>query len=181
VEADERIRLFCALRLPDEVLDGLVAWQRAHLAGARRLVPRANLHVTLAVLGHRPAAELPAVVAELRAAAAAARPVRLEVERYRETRGVAMLVLADEDGAAGALAADLHARLERIGAYRREERAWLPHVTVARFRARPRLRPPLPALGTFVPSDAAAYLSRLRRGGAEYEVVESVRLGTLGG
>ena len=37
-----------------------------------------------------------------------------------------------------------------------------------------RLEPPL---GTFVPSDAAAYLSRLHPGGARYEVLESVALG----
>jgi 2'-5' RNA ligase len=176
VEGDERIRLFCALRLPEAALDGLVAWQHAHLPAAR-LVPRGNLHVTLAFLGHRPAAELPAVVAELRAAAAAAGPLRLEVERYRETRSVAMLVLADEGGAAAALAGDLHARLERIGAYHGEARRWTAHLTVARFRERPRLRPPLPEVGTLVPSDAAAYLSRLRPGGAEYDVLESVALG----
>ena len=176
VESDERIRLFCALLLPGETLDALVAWQHAHLRG--RIVPRANLHVTLAFLGSRPAAELPAVVAELRAAAAsAAAPLRLEVERYRETRSVGMLVLADGGGAATRLAGDLQARLERLGVYRREQRPWLPHLTVTRFRERPRLRPPLPPVGTLVPSDAAAYLSRLRPGGAEYEVLESVRLG----
>jgi 2'-5' RNA ligase len=87
-----------------------------------------------------------------------------------------MLVLDDLDGGAGAFAADLQARLERLGSYRREGRRWLPHVTVARFRSRPGLRLEPPAMGTFVPSDAAAYLSRLRPGGAQYEVLESVVL-----
>jgi len=76
----------------------------------------------------------------------------------------------------GAFAADLQARLERLGSYRREGRRWLPHVTEARFRSRPGLRLEPPAMGTFVPSDAAAYLSRLRPGGAQYEVLESVVL-----
>ncbi len=88
-----------------------------------------------------------------------------------------MLVLDDEEGRAGALAADLHGRLERLGVYRREGRPWLPHVTVARFRARPGLQPGLPPVRTFVPSDAAAYLSRLRPSGAQYDVLESVALG----
>jgi hypothetical protein len=48
---------------------------------------------------------------------------------------------------------------------------------VLRFRERPRLRPSLPDLGRFSPSDAAVYLSRLRPTGAQYEVVESVALG----
>jgi 2'-5' RNA ligase len=88
-----------------------------------------------------------------------------------------MLVLTDLDGTAGRLAADLHGRLERLGVYEPERRAWLPHVTVARFRERPRLRPALPELGEFVPSDAAAYHSLLRSTGAQYVVVESCALG----
>lgn len=178
VAGDERLRLFLALRLPEDALDVLEAWQAAALPGGIRVVPRDHLHVTLAFLGHRPAAELPAILGALREAAAAAGPdLRLAPARYRETRSVAMIVFDDPGGGVEALAADLHARLEALGVYRREERPWLPHVTVARFRERPRLRPELPAMGTRVPSDAAAYLSRLRPGGAVYEVLESVALG----
>ena len=174
----ERLRIFCALRLPDEWLDGLVEWQRTiDTPPGVRLVARDNLHVTLAFLGHRPRDELEGVATALReAAAGAAQPV-LRVVRYRETRSVGMLVCDDEDGRAAALADDLHTRLERLGVYRREARPWLPHVTVLRFRERPRLRPPLPELGPASPSEAAAYLSVLRPTGAEYAVLESVALG----
>ena len=48
-----------------------------------------------------------------------------------------MLVLDDVGGGATALAEDVQARLEALGVYRREGRPWLPHLTVARFRARP--------------------------------------------
>jgi 2'-5' RNA ligase len=182
VSGDERLRLFLALRLPEAVLDGLEAWQHARLHGVR-VLPREHLHVTLAFLGHRPSSELEPIVGELRgAAAAAAAELRLTPSRYRETRSVAMLVLDDEEGRATALADDVQSRLERLGVYRREGRPWLPHLTVARFRERPRLRIDPPAVGTFVPSDAAAYLSRLRPSGAQYEVLESVPLGAqLGG
>src|SRR5690242_997053 len=177
VAEDERLRLFLALRLPAPVLDALEAWQRRHLDGIRA-VPRDHLHVTLAFLGHRPVADLDAVVGALREAATAARPdLRLEALRYRETRSVAMVVLDDPSGGATALAEDVQGRLESLGLYRREGRPWLPHVTVARFRARPGLRLDPPAMGTFVPSDAAAYLSRLHPGGAQYAVLESVALG----
>jgi 2'-5' RNA ligase len=88
-----------------------------------------------------------------------------------------MLVLDDEGDRAAELAGDVHERLEQLGVYRRESRRWLPHLTVARWRERPRLRPEPPPRRTFVPSDAAAYLSRLRPGGAEYRVLESVALG----
>ncbi len=176
VSGDERLRLFLALRLPDDVLDEVERWQRAQLAGVRA-VPREHLHVTLAFLGHRPAGELGSVLAALRDAAAGAGGIRLTAARYRETRSVGMLVLDDEGGCAALLAEDVQARLEHLGMYRREGRPWLPHLTVARWRERPGRRLEPPPVGTFVPSDAAAYLSRLHPGGARYEVLESVALG----
>jgi 2'-5' RNA ligase len=176
VSGDERLRLFLALRLPDDVLDEVERWQREHLRDVRA-VPREHLHITLAFLGHRPASELEAIVAALREAAPAAGEIRLTPVRYRETRSVGMLVLEDEEGRASGLAGDVQERLERLGVYRRESRPWLPHLTVARWRKRPRLQLDPPPVGTFVPSDAAAYLSRLHPGGARYEVLESVALG----
>ena len=178
VEGSARVRLFCALRLPDEPLDSLVRWQDRALAGSRaRVVSRSNLHVTLAFLGARPAVEARAIAGELRSAAAAAARPAFDVRGYRETRSVGMLVLGDEASRAAALAEELHGRLEALQVYRRESRPWLPHLTVIRFRERPRLRPELPDLGTFSPSDAALYTSVLRPGGAQYEVLESVPLG----
>jgi RNA 2',3'-cyclic 3'-phosphodiesterase len=179
VEGDERVRLFCALRLPVETVEQLVSWQREAFSGVGevRALPGDHLHVTLAFLGHRPVGELEAIVGALRKAAAGAERPRLSLRGYRETRSVGMLTFDDEDGRAAALAADLHGCLEALGVYEPERRRWLPHVTVLRFRKRPRLRPALPALEPFVTSDAAAYLSRLRPGGAQYEVLESVAVG----
>jgi 2'-5' RNA ligase len=142
-----------------------------------RLVPRDNLHLTLAFLGSRPAGEAAVIGAELRAAASAAERPVFEVADYRETRSVGMLTLADEGGRAAALADDLFGRLEQLGVYRREQRRWLAHLTVVRFRERPELRPALPELPPFSPSDAAVYLSRLRPSGAQYVVLESFGLG----
>jgi 2'-5' RNA ligase len=141
------------------------------------VVVREHLHVTLAFLGHRPVDELESILTATRDTAAGARPMRLEPVRYRETRSVGMLVLSDEGGAATAVAEDLHDRLERLGVYERENRPWLPHLTVLRFRQRPRLRPPVPELGPVSPSDAAVYHSVLRSSGAQYVVVESFALG----
>jgi 2'-5' RNA ligase len=172
----ERARLFCGLRLPDRTLDTLSEWQAEHI-GKGRPVPRDHLHVTLAFLGHRPVAELESILGALREAAAAAGPIRLVPERYRETRSVGMLVLSDLTGEATHLAEELQRRLEGLGVYEREQRPWLPHLTVVRFRERPRLQPPLPDLGEVSPSDAAAYHSVLRSSGAQYVVVESFALG----
>jgi 2'-5' RNA ligase len=176
VSGRERLRLFCALRLPSDVARDLAAWQREHLADGR-IVPLEHLHLTLAFLGSRPREEVAAIGRELRAAVAAAGPMRFAVARYRETRNVGMLVLDDAGGAAGSLARDLHERLHRLGVYEPERRRWLPHVTVLRFRRPPRLTPPLPALEPFGPSDAALYHSVLRSAGAQYDALETFALG----
>jgi 2'-5' RNA ligase len=179
VGGDERIRLFIGLPLPAGTVEPLSAWQRDAFAavGDVRVVVPENLHLTLAFLGHRPARETEEIARCLREAAAAASPPALRVRRYRETRSVGMLVFDDEGERATRLAADLHERLDQAGVYERERRPWLPHLTVIRFRRPPRLRPELPDLGEVSPSEAAVYHSVLRRGGAQYDVLESVRLG----
>ena len=176
VQGNERLRLFLALRLPERVLDGVAAWQERELRDGGRIVPREHLHITLAFLGSRPAAELAEITGALEVAAGRSRRFEVEADRYRETRSVAMLVFRDSSGRATALADEVQERLEALGVYRREERPWLPHLTVVRFRERPRLRPTLPELGRFAPSDAAAFLSRLHPSGARYEVLQSFPL-----
>jgi 2'-5' RNA ligase len=176
VAGDERIRLFCGLQLPGEAVAMLADWQRANLPGLRA-VPPGNLHVTLCFLGARPGSDVPAVARELVAAAAQSGSVRLRADRYRETGSVAMIVCEDILGAGALLAADLGRRLERLGVYQPEPRPWLPHVTVARFRERPRLSPEPPDLGEVGVVRAALYSSSLRPTGAHYEALETAALG----
>jgi 2'-5' RNA ligase len=175
--AHERLRLFLALELDADVTTALRLWADGHVIGeGRRRVD--GFHVTLAFLGSRPASELDGIAGALRESVAECAPFTLEPVRYRETRSVGMLVLTDPSGEATRLAERLHESLEALGVYERERRPWLPHVTVVRFRERPRLSPPLPETGPFAPSGAAAFLSRLRRTGARYEALESYPLGT---
>ncbi len=178
VGADERVRLFLGFRLPDTAAGAVAAWQHEQLAVERvRIVPVENLHVTIAFLGSRPADEIGAVAGALRESVRGIAGPVLTAIRYRETRSVGMLVLADEESRATRIAENAHGRLERIGVYEPEARKWLPHVTVVRFRERPRLEPSIPDLGPVTMSDAAVYISRLRPDGAQYEVLESVPLG----
>jgi RNA 2',3'-cyclic 3'-phosphodiesterase len=171
VGGDENVRLFCGLRLPDDAADAVVEWQQANLERGR-VVPRENLHFTLAFLGRQPRSRLDEVVDALRRRAAETEPPVFDVERYRETQSVGMLVFSRD---AGAERLALGLQRELLG--RAERDTWLPHVTVLRFRERPRLRPPLPELEPVVTSEAAAYLSVLRPTGAVYVVLESVCLG----
>jgi 2'-5' RNA ligase len=179
VVSSERLRLFVALLLPDDAVASLAAWQARELAdhAGLRIVARPNLHVTVAFLGGRPADDVERIAQVLREVARHTDPVVLEPTRYRETRSVAMIVLADQDDRAKSLADSVFKGLERLRVYERERRDWLPHVTVARFGERPRLAPPVPELGAIVSSEMAVMMSRLRPSGAQYEVLESVSLG----
>jgi 2'-5' RNA ligase len=178
VEGDGRLRLFCALRLPREVVERLSAWQaRLSLPDRVRAVPAENLHVTLAFLGATPELRVGDVAAALRESTRGVEPPLLVVRIYRETRSVGMVVLDDEEGRATSIAGELGRRLGALGLYRPETRPWLPHVTVLRFRARPRLDPPVPDLGRIVPSEATVTMSLLRPTGAQYADIESVALG----
>jgi RNA 2',3'-cyclic 3'-phosphodiesterase len=175
VEGDEQLRLFCGLRLPEDAMDAIAGWQAGLERG--RIVPRDNLHFTLAFLGRQPRSRLAEVVDTLQRRCAGVGPFAFQVSSYRETRNVAMLVFTAEDDGAQRLALGLQRDL--LGRVERE--TWLPHVTVLRFRERPRLRPTLPEVGPVVTSEAAAYLSVLRPSGAEYVVLETVRLGGSSG
>jgi 2'-5' RNA ligase len=179
VEGRDRLRLFCALRLPEDIIERLLEWQREALPQREGLRPtrREQLHITLAFLGTRPATDLRVVSEVLEEACVGAERPSLTPRRYRETRSVGMIVLDDEEVRATRLAERLHKRLERARVYTREKRRWLPHLTVVRFRTPPRLRLDPPELGTFSPSEAAVYHSLLRPGGAQYEVLHTVALG----
>jgi RNA 2',3'-cyclic 3'-phosphodiesterase len=179
VDGHARLRLFAALVLPDDAVEALVSWQKRvlHGVGGVRIVPPSNLHITLAFLGSRPVADVEPVLAVLREAALRSPPPLLEPTAYRETRSVGMILLSDESGRATSLADQVGEGLERLKVYERERRAWLPHLTVLRFRSRPRLTPPLPEVAPVRPVEVALFRSVLRPGGAEYEILESVALG----
>jgi RNA 2',3'-cyclic 3'-phosphodiesterase len=178
VGGNERLRLFLALRLPDHIVTSIAEWQSRELVG--RVVPPGNLHVTLAFLGSRPVGELPTILRVLEDAARDAAAPSFEVVRWRERRAAGMLELRDSTGTTAArLAGRVQGELADLGLYRLENRDWLPHVTVLRYRDPPRLSPELPELGPVVPSEAAAYLSRLHPSGAVYEVLESFPLKSL--
>ena len=176
LEGHEQARLFLGLPLPPGAVERLAPWQARELRDVRVVAP-SHLHVTLAFLGSTPVGRFREIADALAAAVEGRERPVLTATRYRETRSVAMLVLDDLEARATRLAEDVHGRLERLGVYERERRAWLPHLTVARFRRSPGLKPALPDLGEVMPSEAAVYLSRLRPGGAQYEILESVALG----
>lgn len=175
VDADATLRLFLALDLPVEERHALAAWAR-ETVGHGRPVPADDLHITLAFLGDRPATEVPVIVEALAEAVAAHAVAPLAVRRWRETRSVGMLVLDDPEGGASRLREALRGRLVELGIPPAGPEPWLPHLTLARHRARSGERIAAPAGRTLVPSDAAAYLSRLSPTGARYTALARLPL-----
>ena len=177
------VRLFVAVDPPAEVREALAGWAREGLGtGGPRLVAPAMLHVTLAFLGSRPAAEAAAVA---RLALGCARPVpELEIGAPlwlppRRPRVVAVSVL-DGDGQLGELESDVAGALSAELGVPRERRRFRPHVTVARTRAgsesgRAGSLPPTPRL-SFAAESLTLYRSRLSPSGAVYEPLERVAL-----
>ena len=130
VGGDERLRLFLALELPPERVAALAAWAQRH-ASRPGSPPRRNLHVTLAFLGSRPAAELDAD----RRRPARRRPPRARRSRSRPRatarRAASGCSCSPTSGRARrGSPAGCTSELEALGVYEREARPWLPHVTV---------------------------------------------------
>ena len=176
VAGDERLRLFLALQLPDVVVEALVELATAGAA------PAASCRRPTCTSRSRSSApglhgELESICAVLGEAAGEAAPPRLR-RSSATARRAASACSSSPTRPATALCspAGSTSELAELGVYEPERRTWLPHVTVLRFRERPRLQPPLPELGAFAPSGAAAFLSRLHPSGAVYEVLESFPL-----
>jgi 2'-5' RNA ligase len=140
------MRLFVALDLRDDVrraLGDLMAKLRPLSADARWVRPE-GMHVTLKFIGH--AVETGAAE-KLKAVRAALAAVRSERPVEMDFRGVGFFPNAQRPrvvwcGVRGSenlapLAADIDRALERLG-ISREERPFVPHLTLARFKpARP--------------------------------------------
>ena len=138
----ESLRVFCAVELPRKVREAAAA----HALRLRRDFPDARaswarpegLHITLKFIGE---VEMPHVRALSRAAAAAATGVRHFCLTIDETgafppRGAARVLWLGVKDESGQLS-QLRRRLERecqAAGFPREERAFKPHLTVARLR-----------------------------------------------
>jgi RNA 2',3'-cyclic 3'-phosphodiesterase len=186
-----RARLFVALELPERVVDGLAAWQRAALEPLpmlRALRPEA-LHVTLAFLGHHPEKRIPRLAAVIERVDGGAPTLCFRSEPVPVPKGRPRLFAAAADSEETvALQARLEEALVAERLYEPEKRAFWPHVTLARVRperrgskkpARVDVPPralPEDLLEPFESVRLTAYRSFLRPQGAEYVSLASIDL-----
>jgi RNA 2',3'-cyclic 3'-phosphodiesterase len=143
IQPKQRVRIFCAVELPEDVR----ARVAAHVEGLRAAAPPSlkiswerteKLHLTLKFLGEIEAERVEALT---RAANRAARVAGKFELSLRETgafppRGnprVLWLGLHDDTGRLAQLQQHLEAECEREN-FPREARAFRPHVTIARIR-----------------------------------------------
>ena len=170
-----KLRLFVALDLPAPAREALAAF-RAAVADPAVWRPLSDeaLHLTLAFLGHRPAADVDRITAVLQAAPAVAprltlgRALGLPMRRPR----VLTAAIVDHDGTLADLQAWVSRELAAQDLYAPEAREFRPHATVARLRPDARVagtKLPGPAPVTFYGEALTLYESKLRRGGARYE------------
>lgn len=183
-DTDERVRLFVALELPDDVRDALVRWQSRALQGLDgvRPIARSDLHATLCFLGWRSEAEIDAIRHACGVLTAYSGPeLQIGEATWLPPRRPRVLAveLQDRAGALARAQAALSEVLEAGGWYEPEKRPYLGHVTVARIARDthvPRRALPDPPELSFRAMRVTLYRSRLSRSGAHYEAIGSVEL-----
>ena len=183
------MRLFVALDLPGEVrqaLGDLIARLKPLCRAARWVRPE-GMHVTLKFIGHaiadRDAERLAATRAAL-AAVQSAEPVEIQyrgVGFFPDARRPRVVWCGVEASANLAqLAADIDRALKPLG-IPREERAFVPHLTLARFKSPDGVEPLAQAAAEFAQRDFGSaretefhlFESMLKPGGAEYRKLAS--------
>jgi len=181
------VRVFVALDIPDEVrsaLRDLIGKLQPVCRGAR-WVRAEGVHITLKFIGEMPPEKVELIRAELRGARAT-EGVEMNFRNigfFPNAKHPRVFWVGIEASANLAeLAAEIETRMERLG-IPREQRAFKPHLTLARFPSEdglPQLRDALARLG---PVDLGGthtaefhlYQSKLKPGGAEYSKLETFR------
>lgn len=179
-------RLFVALDVPKDVRDlvhDAVEPVRARYPSAR-WVPEQNQHVTVKFLGSTPPDLVDPVLERVGDVATADAPFTWRVATVgafpsaRRAR-VLWVGLDDPEERGATIAAALDDAL--APGFERERRAFIPHLTVARFDPPVRLEDAVTELGVesrvFQVDALTVYRSHLGRPGPRYEVVASFPLG----
>ena len=155
VAGSERLRLFCALACRTRRSTASSAGRQRELHGGRIVPPRTcTSRSPSSARGRGRGSRDRAALGRRRRGPPASAPLPGTARR-----GASGCSPSTTRAAGTALAGRLHEALEELGVYRREERPWLPHLTVLRFRERPRLQPVASRARRGRPSDAAVYIS----------------------
>lgn len=174
------MRLFVALELSQEVRETITALVRElkPLDESWKWTRAENLHITLKFLGEIPTEQVERIIAVLRQVPFdQTLPLKFQGLGFfpNERRPRVLWIGIDAPEGLPALAKSIEAALESVGVPR-EERAFTPHLTLARSkegRVSPKLRHGLARyasrdFGTATASDFHLIRSELKSAGAEY-------------
>ncbi len=181
------VRLFIAIDIQQEIRTAyaLLIEELRGIAPKAKWVRAENLHVTLKFLGDTPREKLAAVQGVL-AAVRSPEPVQLEFRGLgffpNEKRPRVVWAGMEATPNLKTLAADVDQAAHRLG-FPLEDRPFTPHLTLARFAPpgiSPRLREAIrasseQAFGSVTAGEFHLIESTLKRTGAEYTTVQTVR------
>jgi RNA 2',3'-cyclic 3'-phosphodiesterase len=130
------MRLFVALEIPEALCENLAAIRKnfSSIDPGLRWVPPENLHVTLKFIASVPNDKLEAIIDALRHVRAD-KSINLKFSGMGGTAAGVYWASIEPDPALEKLAADIDHCLAPIG-IAKENRAFHPHVTIARFKNR---------------------------------------------
>jgi RNA 2',3'-cyclic 3'-phosphodiesterase len=181
-----RTRTFLGVAVGDEIRSAAAALQQTlgRCGATVNWVPRENMHVTLLFLGEVDERDLPGVCRAVTRATANEPPFELRVSgvgAFPTPRRPKTIWAGTTDGTAELtrLYAALETPLMDTGAYRREDRAYTPHLTLGRVKSEADgqvVAAELPKYlawpgGRTVVDEVLVYASDLRREGPEYTVL----------
>jgi RNA 2',3'-cyclic 3'-phosphodiesterase len=187
----ERLRSFIAVRIPASAALRPVVRELAEMGRAVKSVDPDHLHVTLKFLGDVNAERMPEISSILQTAAAAQCRCELTIAGlgvfpHAQRPNV---VWAGLEGAQvlQALAAELQSAFEPLG-FAREDRPFVPHLTLARIKARPPqslhellARHQKTRFGTATVESVELFRSDLGPEGPKHTVLSSAPLGVITG
>jgi len=183
-------RLFVALDLEAAVRRELVCWREELVSRGPgiRAVALDAMHVTLCFLGTCPIDQVDGIAAAcVIASGSPITGLRLGEALWLPRRRPRVLAIEIEDrtGALGRVQSALADSLSAGGWYRREERPFLAHVTVARVSAerqvRPATPPPPPPLDLAETATVTLYRSHLSPRGSRYEALRTIAIAGAAG
>ena len=181
------MRLFVAIEIPEGIRAAYVALleELRGISPHAKWVPAENLHVTLKFLGHTDPEKLGALQNVL-AAVRSEQPVTLEFHGLgflpNEKRPRVFWAGIEASVNLQLLVADIDQAAHQLG-FPLEDRSFTPHLTLARFDPpgiAPKLREAIhtqesQTFGSLTTSDFHLVESKLKRAGAEYTTVQTVR------
>lgn len=127
------MRTFVAIAIPDDVCDQLEVIQRGIHAG--RMVPRENMHLTLAFLDNQPRGVLSALHEELDAIRVPPFDVHLKgIGAFGKAHPASLHAVALDNSSLSGLQRRVRAAARKAG-ITIPRRKFVPHVTLARFSA----------------------------------------------